>query len=104
MSYSVSQRAKEIGIRLALGSSRRDVVSLMFRNGFALVTTGVGIGLTAALALARVMRTLVFQVSTTDPVVFGSIALVLVAVATIAAWVPARRAARLDPISTLRAE
>ncbi|MGH9387008.1 MAG: ABC transporter permease [Vicinamibacterales bacterium] len=104
MSYSVSQRAKEIGIRLALGSSRRDVFSLVFRNGFALVTIGVGIGLAAALALARVIRTLLFQVSTTDPLVFASIALVLFVTAGVAAWVPARRAARLDPIATLRAE
>jgi putative ABC transport system permease protein len=104
MSYSVSQRAKEIGIRLALGSSRRDVLSLVFRNGFMLIATGVGIGLSAALALARVMRTLVFQVSTTDPLVFASIALLLFVIAGVAAWVPARRAARLDPIATLRAE
>jgi putative ABC transport system permease protein len=104
MSYSVSQRAKEIGIRLALGSSRRDVVALVFRNGFVLVAAGIVLGLAAALALARVMRTMVFQVSTTDPMVFGAIALLLLATAACAAWIPARRAARLDPLVTLRAE
>jgi putative ABC transport system permease protein len=104
MSYSVSQRAKEIGIRLALGSSRRDVVVLVFRSGFVLVAAGIVLGLAAALTLARVMRTMVFQVSTTDPMVFGAIAMLLLATAACAAWIPARRAARLDPLVTLRAE
>jgi putative ABC transport system permease protein len=104
MSYSVSQRAKEIGIRLALGSSRRDVLMLVFRNGFVLVATGIVLGLAAALSLARVMRTMVFQVRTTDPTVFAAIAMLLLATAAFAAWIPARRAARLDPIATLRAD
>ena len=104
MSYSVSQRAKEIGIRLALGSSRHDVLMLVFRNGFVLVGTGVVLGLAAAVSLARVMRTMVFQVSTTDPIVFGAIAMFLLATAAFAAWIPATRAARLDPIATLRAD
>jgi putative ABC transport system permease protein len=104
MSYSVSQRAKEIGIRLALGSSRRQVLALVLRNGFVLVASGIGIGLVAALSLARVLRTLLFEVSTTDPMVFASIALLLLATAGLAAWIPARRAARLDPIATLRAD
>jgi len=104
MSYSVSQRAKEIGIRLALGSSRRDVVVLVFRSGFVLVAAGIVLGLAAALTLARVMRTMVFQVSTTDPMVFGAIAMLLLATAACAAWIPARRAARLDPLVTLLAE
>jgi len=104
MSYSVSQRAKEIGIRLALGSSRGDVVALVFRNGLVLVAAGIVLGLAAALALARVMRTMVFQVSTTDPLVFGAIAMLLLATAACAAWIPARRAALLDPLVTLRAE
>ena len=100
----MSQRAKEIGIRLALGSSRGEVVALVLRNGFVLVVAGIVLGLSAALALARVMRTMVFQVSTTDPMVFGAIALLLLATAACAAWLPARRAARLDPLATLRAE
>jgi putative ABC transport system permease protein len=104
LSYSVSQRAKEIGIRLALGSSRRDVLMLVFRNGFVLVATGIMLGLAAALSLARVMRTMVFQVRTTDPTVFAAIAMLLLATAAFAAWIPARRAARLDPIATLRAD
>ena len=104
MSYSVSQRAKEIGIRLALGSSRRDVLMLVFRNGFVLVATGIVLGLAAAVSLARVMRSMVFQVSTTDPVVFGTIAIMLIVTAALAIWIPATRAARLDPIATLRAD
>src|SRR5262245_15443685 len=103
MSYSVSQRAKEIGIRLALGSSRHDVVMLVFRHGFVLAAGGIVLGVAVALSLARVMRTMVFQVSTTDPVVFGAIALLLLATAAFATWIPARRAARMDPIATLRA-
>jgi len=99
----VSQRAKEIGIRLALGSSRHDVVMLVFRNGFVLAAGGIVLGVAVALSLARVMRTMVFQVSTTDPVVFGAIALLLLATAAFATWIPARRAARMDPIATLRA-
>ena len=104
MCYSVSQRAKEIGIRLALGSTRRDVVGLVFRKGFALVAAGIALGLATALALARVMRTMVFQVSTTDPMVLGAIVLLLLVTAACATWIPARRAARLDPLVTLRAE
>src|SRR5262249_16941778 len=103
MSYAVSQRAKEIGIRLALGSSRRGGVALVFRDGFGLAAAGTVLGLAAALALARVMRTMVFQVSTTDPTVFGAMALLLLATAACAAWIPARWAARLDPLVTLRA-
>ena len=104
MSYSVSQRAKEIGIRLALGSSRHDVLMLVFRNGFVLAAAGIVLGVAVALSLARVMRTMVFQVSTTDPVVFGAITLLLLATAAFATWIPARRAARLDPIATLRTD
>src|SRR5262249_61759095 len=97
-------RAKEIGIRLALGSSRRHVLLLVFGNGFVLVASGIVLGLAAALSLARVMRTMLFQVRTTDPIVFAGIATLLLATAAVAAWIPARRAARLDPIATLRTD
>jgi len=76
----------------------------VFRNGFVLVATGIVLGLAAALSLARVMRTLVFQVSTTDPIVFGAIAMLLLATAAFTTWIPAARAARLDPIAALRAD
>ena len=104
MSYAVTQRSKEIGIRLALGAARREVLALVFRSGVTMVTIGIVIGLAAALALSRVLQTLLFEVSTTDPTVFAAIALLLFVTAGIAAWIPARRAARLDPIATLRSE
>src|SRR5258707_214482 len=104
MSYAVSQRAKEIGIRLALGAARSEVLALVFRSGFTMVAIGIAIGLAAALALSRVLQTLLFEVSTTDPAVFAAIALLLFVTAGLAAWIPARRAARLDPIATPRSE
>ena len=104
MSYAVSQRAKEIGIRLALGATRHQVVGLVLRRSVLLTVAGVTIGLIVALALARFLRTLLFEVSTSDPAVFVSIVLLLSMTAVIAAWVPARRAARLDPVSTLRSD
>jgi putative ABC transport system permease protein len=104
MSYAVTQQSKEIGIRLALGAARREVLALVFRSGFTMVTIGIVIGLVAALALSRVLQTLLFEVSTADPTVFAAIALLLFVTAGIAAWIPARRAARLDPIATLRSE
>jgi putative ABC transport system permease protein len=104
MSYAVSQRAKEIGIRLALGAARREVLTLVFRSGFVMVATGTIIGIGTALTLSRVLQTLLFEVSTTDPAVFSAITLLVLVTACLAAWIPAWRAARLDPLATLRAE
>jgi putative ABC transport system permease protein len=104
MSYGVSQRAKEIGIRVALGAARRDVVGLVLRQGLSMTVMGVAIGLIAALPLAQLLRSLLFDVSPADPTVFVAIVLLLLVTALIAAWIPARRAARLDPASTLRTD
>lgn len=104
MSYSVTQRSREIGIRLALGAARGDVTELVLRQGAAMVAVGVGLGLGGALLITRVLRTLLFGVGVMDPFVIATTVLLLSATAWLAAYVPARRAARLDPLLTLRNE
>lgn len=104
MSYSVTQRTHEIGIRMALGAQTSTVLKLAVGYGFKLVVIGIAIGLIAALALTRVMSTLLFGVTPTDPMTFTLISLLLVAVAAIASYIPARRATRVNPIIALRYE
>jgi putative ABC transport system permease protein len=104
MSYNVTQRAKELGVRLALGAASRDLVGLILEQGMRLALVGVGIGLVAAYALTRLMSTMLFNVSATDPLTFVAIALLLLGVTLLASWIPARQATKVDPIIALRAE
>jgi putative ABC transport system permease protein len=103
-SYAVAQRAREIGIRLALGARRGDVIALLLRQGLALVAAGVAVGLAGSFRITGVLQTMLFEVSPTDPAVLAAIVMLLTATALIATYVPARRAARVDPLVTLRAE
>jgi predicted permease len=104
MSYLVSQGTREIGIRMALGATRRGIMGLVVRQGMTLAITGVAIGLVGALLLTRLLSSLLFGVSVTDPLTFAAISLLLVLVALLASYVPARRTARIDPMIALRSE
>jgi putative ABC transport system permease protein len=104
LSYAVSERAREIGVRMALGAQSGDVVKLVIGQGMKLALIGVTIGLIASLALTSTMKTLLFGISATDPVTLAAIALLLTFVALLACFVPARRATTIDPLTTLRQE
>jgi ABC-type antimicrobial peptide transport system permease subunit len=103
ISYVVSQRQNEIGVRLALGAQAGDVSGLVLKQGGTLALVGVAAGLGAALGLTRLMRAILFEVSPTDPLTYVSVAALLVAVTLTASYVPARRAATVDPAEALRA-
>ena len=102
--YSVAQRSREIGVRMALGAGQRAVLQLILGRGARLAIWGAGLGVLGALALPRLLRTQLYQVSSTDPEVFLGAAGLLIAIALVASWLPARRATKVDPMAALRAE
>lgn len=104
MSYSVSQRTREIGIRMAIGAGRDQVVRLVMRQGMQLVLGGMGIGLIAAVAATRLLRSLLYGTSAFDPLAFVGVTVILLGVAMLAIWIPALRAATVDPMRALRSE
>jgi predicted permease len=104
MAYAVTQRRREIGVRMALGATRRDVLRLVLSRALRIVVAGVIVGLAGAVGVTRVLQTFLFGVTPTDPLAFTIVTLLLMAVGLIAAWLPARRATRIDPCAALRAE
>ena len=104
MAFSVAQRTRELGVRTALGAQRLDIVGLVLGQGMKLAGIGIVIGLASALALTRVLTTLLYQVKPLDPVTFLAVPALLMTVAMLACWLPVRRAASVDPIEALRCE
>ncbi len=104
ISYIVSQRTREIGVRMALGANRRDVSRMVLRQGMILAGIGVAVGLVAAVGLTRLISSWLYGVEATDPVTFGVVAALLTAVAFVASYLPALRASRTDPLEALRFE
>jgi predicted permease len=104
MAYAVTQRRREIGVRMALGATRRDVLRLVLRHALRIVAAGLMAGLLGAVGVTRVLQTFLFGVTPTDPLVFTAVTLLLLTVGLLAAWLPARRATRIDPWKALRTE
>jgi putative ABC transport system permease protein len=104
MSYLVTQGTREIGLRMALGAQPRDILTLVVGHGLLLAGIGVALGLAGAAAATRVMKSWLFGISATDPLTFAMVALLLLVVAGVACWIPARRATKVDPLVALRHE
>jgi ABC-type antimicrobial peptide transport system permease subunit len=104
IAYVASLRTRELGVRIALGATPSEVAGLVTRQGIALTVVGIGAGLVLFALVARFMRTLLFGVAPSDPLTLVAVSLVLIAIAALASWLPARRAAKVDPMVALRAE
>jgi ABC-type antimicrobial peptide transport system permease subunit len=104
ISYLIGERTHEIGIRMALGAQRKDVLTLVLGEGMKLVLVGAAIGIAAALGLSRLMAGMLYGVSATDPLTFAAVPIVLLGVAMLACYIPARRAIRVDQMTALRYE
>jgi len=104
LSYAMAQRTRELGIRLALGAQRGDVLRLVARETAPMVASGVVVGLLAALGLTRFVRTMLYEIQPNDPATFAAVGITLAGVAVVAALVPARRASRVDPLIAIRSE
>jgi ABC-type antimicrobial peptide transport system permease subunit len=104
IAYSIVQRTREIGIRVALGANRRDVLRLVLGQGLKLTLTGAAIGLVGAFGVTRLIQDLLYGVSATDPIAFAVVTILLALVALAACYIPARRAMRVDPMEALRYE
>ncbi len=102
--FSVGQRTREIGVRMALGAGRQDVLRMIVRQGLRLVGAGVAIGLAVALGVTRLLSALLFGLSAQDPLTYGGVTGMLICVAVLAAYIPARRASRVDPMTALRTD
>jgi ABC-type antimicrobial peptide transport system permease subunit len=103
-SYVAAMRTREIGVRMALGAQRREILALVVGQGMRPIAIGIGAGIAAAMVVTRFMTTLLFQVAPLDLMTFGLVTLILTVVALLACWIPARRATRVDPVTSLRAE
>ena len=104
MSYSVSQRTREIGIRIALGAAGPEVIKLVLRQGLRLTLAGLAIGLVGALGMTRLLSGMLYEVRPTDPMTFAGVSVLLAAIALLASYIPARRATKVDPMVALRCE
>jgi putative ABC transport system permease protein len=104
MAYSVAERTREIGIRMALGAGGRDVLALIFRQALYLIGIGLAIGLIASFALTRILKTALYEVTSTDPATFTTVVVFLILVALVACFIPTRRAVGVDPTTALRYE
>jgi len=104
ISYVIGQRRSEIGVRLALGARPSDVSAMVLRQSGGVVIIGLGVGLAAAFGSSQLMKSLLFHVSAADPITYGAVTSFLLAIAAMASWIPARRAAALDPTTALRSE
>jgi putative ABC transport system permease protein len=104
ISFAVTQRLREIGIRVALGANRRQVLGPLVSHGLSLASIGLALGLAGAIATTRALSTFLFGVSATDPLTYGAVAATLLAITLLATYVPARRALKVDPVTVLRAE